>query len=151
MNEVLAFDWGTEIVGVLDVKTGLYMAYRGEGEMIEGAKRVLSVEGTIVSFNGNACDLPRLFELLQREQTECALKATHDDMLVITSTIRWAPDPGTGPINGPGLCATYTHYFGESKPSRPCSFTGEYEANNWLDCYMAAELWKKWKRDELAP
>jgi hypothetical protein len=63
------------------------MAYRGKDQMIEGAKRVLSAEGTIVSFNGNACDLPRLFELLQLEQTESALNATHD-MWEITSNIR---------------------------------------------------------------
>jgi hypothetical protein len=151
MSQVLAFDWGTDIVGILDVKTDRYVAYRGKGGMIEGAQRVLSAEGTIVSFNGEACDLPRLLELLQFEQPVCTLKAKHDDMLVITSTIRWPPDPGTGPINGPGLRATYTYYFGESRPPLPDSATDEYEADNWRDCFMAVELWKKWKRGELAP
>ncbi|MGN6085684.1 hypothetical protein [Trinickia sp.] len=149
MNEVLAFDWGTTIVGVLDVHTEIYTAYRGAAKMIEGAKRVLSAEGTIVSFNGTACDLPRLFDLLQLCETE-TIKSTHDDMLIITSNIRWPPDPGTDPINGPGLDATYAYYIGDEVPTVPRGVTDECEADNWHDCYMAAALWKKWKRGELA-
>ena len=150
MNEALAFDWGTAIVGILDVNTEIYTAYRGTAHMIDGAKRVLSAEGTIVSFNGTACDLPKLFELLQLHETAQATKARHDDMLVVTSNIRWPPDPGTGPIFGPGLDATYANYFGDNVPAVPYGITDEYVANNWRDCYMTAALWKKWRRSELA-
>ena len=150
MNEVLAFDWGIDIVGVLDVRTGVYTAYRGKDQMVEGGKRVVFAEGSIVSFAGNSRDLPKLFELLLLEWTDSVLTATHDDMLEITSSIRWPPNPGTGPINGDGLRATYEYYFRDSMPPPPSGLADKYVEDNWRDCYMTAELWKKWKRGELA-
>jgi hypothetical protein len=150
MNEVLAFDWGTTIVGVLDVHTDVYTPYRGKERMIEGAKRILSAVGTIVSFNGIDCDLPKLFELLRLDRGRQDIRATHDDMLVITSTIRWPPDPGTLPIFGKGLLEMYTYYCGYGVPAAPLGLSDEYEANNWRDCYMTAELWMRWRHGDLA-
>jgi hypothetical protein len=118
--------------------------------MVEGAKRIVFAEGTVVSFNGTGRDLSELFELLRLNDTDRVINATHDDMLEITSNIRWPPDPGTGPINGPGLEATYRYYFGEGPPPMPPGLADVYEAGNWLDCHMTAELWKKWKRGGLA-
>ncbi|WP_322106031.1 hypothetical protein [Paraburkholderia sp. J41] len=150
MTDVLAFDWGTTMVGVLDVQTGIYTPYRGVEKSIEGATRILSAEGVIVSFNGTACDLPKLFELLKLDQSEQVIGATHDDMLLITSNARWPSDAGTGSIKGPGLIATYKYYLGSNVPVAPEGLTDEYEVSNWRDCHMTAALWKKWKRGELA-
>jgi hypothetical protein len=60
MADVLAFDWGTEIVGVLDINADIYRPYRTRGERIEGAKRILDCDGIIVSFNGRGRDIPEL-------------------------------------------------------------------------------------------
>ena len=150
MNDVLAFDWGTSIVGVLDIRSGDYVAYRGRDRMIEGATRIVSAEGIVVSFNGHAYDFPKLFELLGLEGADCAFKAAHDDMLKITSNIRWPPDIGTGLIKGPGLRPTYEHFCGFREFSAPAELTDIYERDNWRDCYMAAELWRKWKSGELS-
>ncbi|HEY3654632.1 MAG TPA: hypothetical protein VGL34_06545 [Steroidobacteraceae bacterium] len=46
MSEVLAFDWGTTIVGVLDVTTDVYRAYRSPKERLEGAKRLVDIGAT---------------------------------------------------------------------------------------------------------
>jgi hypothetical protein len=69
-------------------------------------------------------------------------------MLKITSDIRWPPDGDTGSILGPGLLKTYMHYFGD-QTLLPPPHLNDYEANNWSDCRMTAELWKKWKLVEL--
>jgi hypothetical protein len=41
MSEVLALDWGTTIVRVLDITTDVYRAYRSPKERLEGAKRIV--------------------------------------------------------------------------------------------------------------
>jgi hypothetical protein len=149
MSNVLAFDWGTAVVGILDVRTEVYTPYRGADRMTEGAKRIVSAEGTIVSFNGNGCDLPRLFELLHLDQAQRVPKAMHDDMMKITSDIRWPPDLNTASIKGPGLGETYAYYFGNVLPPAPDGVIDDYEVSNWRDCYMTAALWKRWKQGEL--
>jgi hypothetical protein len=64
MSEVLAFDWGTTIVGVLDITTDVYRAYRSRKERLEGAKRIVDCPSIIVSFNGSGRDLPELATIL---------------------------------------------------------------------------------------
>lgn len=150
-SEVLVFDWGPAIIGILDVDANVYKSYRTPEGMIEGAKRVLFSVGTIVSFNGDAYDLPELFNLLPLQSVERVIRGTHVDMLKETSDIRWPPVPGTSSINGPGLRATYRYYFGASIASPPEALQDDYVINNWTDCYQTAALWKKWKRGELAP
>lgn len=152
MNEVLAFDWGTSIVGILDVNSGVYIPYRHNDGMIEGANRLVSSVGTIVSFNGNVKDLPELSKILGLASVqELVLCSEHNDMLEITSNIRWPPRRGEVGIFGPGLFETYTYYFSSEPAAPPSTLQDEYEVRNWRDCYMAAELWKKWKRGELKP
>lgn len=152
MNEVLVFDWGTTIVGILDINSDLYVPYRHSEKMREAANRIISSAGTIVSFNGNARDLVELSKMLGLESaSHLSIRGTHDDMLEVTSNIRWPPNLGTGSILGPGLTATYRHYFGDGSPSQPSFLQDDYEVSNWHDCHMTAELWKKWKRGELEP
>jgi hypothetical protein len=150
MSDVLAFDWGTTIVGVLDVKANIYRAYRTREERIEGAKRIVDCAGIIVSFNGCGCDLLQLSKILGLPSAaDLTLKGTHHDMMPIISAIRWPPDPGTAPIVGPGLADTYQHYFGHATPSVPAHVAESYEISNWLDCKMTADLWTRWQRGEL--
>lgn len=152
MNDVLAFDWGTSIVGILDINTNLYTSCRSQKEMIEGARRIISSAGTIISFNGNRRDMNELAKILGfRSAQELTIRSSHIDMLEITSNIRWAPDPGTAPILGPGLLATYRHFIREDPPIPPSYLQDGYEENNWRDCYMTAALWKRWECGELAP
>jgi hypothetical protein len=148
--EVLAFDWGVSVIGVLDVNSNAYTAYRYGDDMAEGAKRVISTPGTIVSFNGNRRDLVEIAKLLGFSSVaDMNVRGTHNDMLEITSDIRWPPDPGSVSILGPGLNATYSYYFGEQSPTPPAEIQDDYIVSNWRDCYMTAELWRKWKRGEL--
>jgi len=150
MSEVLAFDWGTSIVGVLDVNADRYRAYRTREERVEGAKRVVDCAGTIVSFNGRGRDLLELSKILGlASETDLTLRGIHHDMMPIISAIRWPPDPGTAPITGPGLVETYQHYFGMLLLTPPPHITDGYEISNWLDCKMAAYLWIRWQRGEL--
>jgi hypothetical protein len=150
MGEVLAFDWGTTIVGVLDVDADSYRAYRTGEERTEGAKRLVDCAGTIVSFNGCGRDLYELSIILGLpSQAHLTLKGIHCDMMPIISAIRWPPDPGTAPITGPDLTDTYQHYFGKLFPAPPPHVTDEYEGSNWLDCKMTAALWIRWRRGEL--
>ena len=150
--EVLAFDWGTEVIGVLDVNGNTYTAYRYGKDMVEGAKRIISTAGTIVSFSGNHRDLIEIAKILGFSSiAEMNVRGTHDDMQEITSDVRWPPDPGSSSILGPGLAANYRHYFGERPPIPPVNIQDGYLISNWRDCYMTAELWRKWKRGELVP
>ena len=83
-GEVLSFDWGTTVVGVLDVKTGLYTPYRGT-HRIDGAQRIVGCRGRVVSFNGNSCDLPQIATIIGlASAAELKLQGTHDDMWEIT-------------------------------------------------------------------
>jgi len=142
IGEVLAFDWGTDIVGVLDVCTGLYSSYRGR-RMSDGARRVFDCAGTIVSYNGARCDLQKLAELLSRNEEYVKPKGRHVDMLVEASKDRWPPNPGTSPILGTDLRNQYRYFFGEQVPELPGDITDEYEQDNCRDCQMTAELWKR--------
>ena len=149
-NEILAFDWGTTIVGVLDVNPNIYTAYRHKNAMRDGAKRILFSTGTIVSFSGDRRDLIELAKLLVLPSEQVAICGHHDDMADIVSRSRWPPDLGTSPIVGQNLADTYRYYFGDALVPPPSHIQDEYEADNWRDCHMTAELWKKWKREELA-
>ena len=141
-QEIMAFDWGESIVGVLDVSTGTYLPYRGD-RMADGARRVFDCEGIIVSFNGNEFDLRKLKELLRDDNASAEIKGTHFDMLVEASRDQWPPKAGTSPIRGTNLRSYYWIYFGETLPEPPEGIMDEYERNNWLDCRMAADLWRK--------
>ena len=139
-NEILAFDVGTGIVGVLDVQTGSYAAYRGQ-DMLLGARRVFDCEGVIISFNGNRYDLPELAKRLEDRNSVVQPKGKHIDMREEASRDHWPPKPGKKPIVGTNLIRYYEHYFGEPLPEPPNSLKDEYEQNNWRDCRMAADLW----------
>jgi hypothetical protein len=148
MTEVLAFDWGVDIVGVLDINADIYRAFRTRTERIDGARRIIECAGIIVSFNGSGRDLLELSKLLRLpSDAHLTLKGTHHDMMPIISAIRWPPDPGTAPITGPNLTETYRHYFGDLFPVPPPHITDQYEISNWLDCKMAAELWLRWQHN----
>ena len=147
MNEVLSFDWGTAIIGVLDVDTELYTPYSGR-RIVEGVQRVTECDGIVVSFNGNLYDLPKMAESLGLADTGgLRLYGRHDDMLEITSTILW---PGNKPIIGGGsLEKRFRLFCGDEKlPASPFP-DDPYIESNWRDCYMPAQLWRKWKRNEL--
>lgn len=149
-HEVLAFDWGTTVIGILDVNSNAYTAYRYGENMAEGAKRIISSTGTIVSFNGISRDLIEIAKILGFSSVaEMNISGEHNDMMKITSDIRWPPDPGSASIFGPGLLETYRHYFGDKPSIPPESLQDDYLISNWKDCYMTAELWKKWKQGEL--
>ncbi len=141
--EIVAFDYGGDIVGIIDVNTNAYTRYRGEC-MVEGAKRILSCDGVIISFNGTRCDLPMLASLAGFSASETPpLRGIHHDMQIEASLDRWPPLPGTAPIVGPCLRDHYRHYCGNAPPNPPNCLKDEYERDNWLDCYMTAELWRK--------
>ena len=140
--EVLAFDVGESVVGVLDVNTGEYTPYR-ENAMVDGTRRVVECEGAIVSFNGTHCDLPWLARILALKDEIPSLKGNHYDMLEIAVEDRWGTRLGGKTIIGPDLRAHYKHYFGLDLSRPPASASDEYEENNWEDCWMAGELWKR--------
>jgi len=149
-NEALAFDWGTTVIGILDINSDAYTAYRYGKDMAEGARRIIASPGTIISFNGNGKDLIEIAKILDfTSVAEMNVSGQHDDMMLITSDIRWPPDPGTASILGHGLFETYKYYFGDMLPMPPVGLQDDYLISNWRDCYMAAELWRKWKRGEL--
>lgn len=143
MKEILAFDYGQSIVGMIDLRTDLYIRYKGR-RMVDGARRILDCEGIVISFNGTRYDLPRLAELVGvADSDNPPLRGEHVDMQIEASRDRWPPDPGTSPIAGENLEKTYRHYFGESLPDPPDYLDDDYERNNWDDCYMTAMLWRK--------
>ena len=128
---VLAFDVGVDIVGVLDLNTGEYIPYRGD-RMAKGARRIINCEGSIVSYNGDRYDSPKLSEILD---ADIKYRGTHYDMLTIALNERRDVDP---------LRDTYDHYFpDDTVPEPPPSATDDYEEDNWQDCWLAGELWKK--------
>ena len=141
--EILAFDYGEDIVGVIDLNTDVYVLYRGKC-MVEGAQRILACEGIIVSFNGTSYDLPKLAKVAGLSASDTpSLRGAHHDMRIEASRDRWLPRPGTAPIVGSSLRDHYRHYCGPSSVEAPDFLDDEYERSNWLDCYMAAELWRK--------
>lgn len=149
-HEVLAFDWGTHVIGILNVNSNTYTAYRYGENMAEGANRIISSTGAIVSFNGIRRDLIEIAKILGFSSVaEMHISGEHNDMMEITSDIRWPPDPGSASILGQGLLKTYEHYFTDIPPIPPAGLRDNYLISNWRDCYMTAELWKKWKRGEL--
>lgn len=142
-EDVLAFDVGQNIVGVLDLVTERYTPYRGSCK-IDGARRVIECEGTIVSFNGCEYDLPKLIKLLKDSGSgNVGIRGTHCDMREIASADRWPPDPGKKPIWGTNLMTQYEHYCGSTLPEPPDGLRDDYEEDNWRDCYMAGRLWMK--------
>ena len=141
--EILAFDYGEDIIGMIDLDTDAYTRYRGEC-LVKGAKRVLACEGIIVSFNGTNYDLPRLVKLAGNFGSDTpSPQGIHYDMQIEASRDRWPPDRGTTPIVGTPLRDQYRHYCGRSPAEPPGWLECEYERSNWLDCYMAAELWRR--------
>ena len=77
---VLAFDTGIAIVGILDVNTGAYTAYR-DPAWTAGATRLLECDGVIVSFNGNRYDLYDLARIIGAPSPDdLNLRGIHCDM-----------------------------------------------------------------------
>jgi hypothetical protein len=156
-TEVLAFDWGVGILGVLAINSNEYIPHHYGDEMIQGVKRIVSSLGTIVNFNGNGRDLKEISKVLGLSSvTELHISGEHNDMLEIASDIRWPPDPRTGSILGPGLRATYRHYFGDKLVVPPSHLHIKYEGNqleyvasNWSVLYDRGaleemETWRAW-------
>ena len=130
-EDVLAFDVGQSIVGVLDLVTERYRPYRGSRK-IDGARRVIECEGTIVSYNGCKYDLPELAKLVKEADSgNVSIRGRHRDMREIASADRWPPDPGTKTIMGSNLRDQYEHYCGSKLPKPPDGLRDEYEENNW--------------------
>ncbi len=141
--KILAFDYGEDIVGMIDLNTHDCTRYRGKC-MIEGAKRILVCDGIIISFNGTCYDLPKLVKVARFSASDTpSLRGIHNDMQIEASRDRWPPLPGTAPIVGSGLRDHYRHYCGHSPAEPPGWLDCEHERNNWLDCYMTAEIWRK--------
>ena len=141
--EILAFDYGEDIVGMIDLNTDTYTRYRGE-RMVEGAKRILACDGIVVSFNGTYYDLPKLAKVAGLSASDKpSLRGIHHDMQIEASRERWPPRPGTAPIVGCCLRDHFRHYCGDSSAEPPDWLDYDHEGNNWLDCYMTAELWRK--------
>ena len=87
---------------------------------------------------------PRLARLAEFSASDTpALWGIHCDMQVEASCDHWRPVPGTAPIVDAGSRDHYQYYCGCSPPEPPGWLKDEYERSNWLDCYLAAELWRK--------
>ena len=96
------------------------------------------------SFKGIGYDLPRLARLAGTSAFDTpVLLGIHHDMQIEASRDRWPPLRGTAPIVGADLRDHYRHDCGYSPLEPPGWLKDEYERSNWLDCYMAAELWRK--------
>jgi len=63
VTELLAFDVGDDIVGIINLRTDAFDHYRGT-RMPDGARRMLDCDGVIISFNGIVYDLPALAKIL---------------------------------------------------------------------------------------
>ena len=144
MTERLAFDVGVDIVGIIDLCTNVYASYRSL-EMPDGARRILNCAGVVISFNGNLYDLPELAKILSIADADALpLNGTHCDMRVHACRDRWPPrDREDDPILGPCLRDHYRHYFACPPPDPPDHLNDDYERNNWRDCHMAGELWRR--------
>ena len=143
ITELLAFDVGIDIVGIIDLRTDAYACYRG-ARMPDGARRILGCDG-VVSFNGIRYDLPALAKIVGVADADAlSLKGTHCDVRIHACSDRWPPRDGEdGSILGPGLRDHYRHYFGWPPPDPPRRLDDDYERSNWRDCHMAAELWRR--------
>ena len=144
MTELLAFDVGVDIVGILDLRTDAYFCFRGARKP-DGARRILDCDGVIISFNGIRYDLPELAKIIGAADADAPpLKGTHCDMRIHAGRDRWPPrDEADDRILGPDLRDHFQHYFGWPPPDPPDHIDDDYERSNWRDCHMAAELWKR--------
>lgn len=149
-KQILAFDWGTTIMGILDLNSNTYKAYRYKDQMVEASKRLINSNGTIISFSQSNRDLKEIAELLDIDSIDALqLNATHDNMAPIVTNIRWPPRDGEKGILGTDLNGNFDYYFESAIITPPEELTDDYEINNWEDCYKAAELWKRWKEGSL--
>ena len=145
--EVLAFDTGTTIVGVLDLNTGIYTPYRKHGEppWTKGAERVIECDGIVVSFNGNRVRLAPLGRDHRSGvggQTSVEGRPLRHESDRLERSL--ATRSGHRADMGQRLTLTYKHYFPDDDvPVPPASITDPYEQDNWRDCWLAATLWKK--------
>ena len=102
MTELLAFDVGVDIVGILDLRTDAYVCYRGP-RRCGGARRILDCDGVVISFNGIRYDLPKLTKIVGvAGGYALSLKGAHYDMRIHACRDRWPPRDGEDdPILGP--------------------------------------------------
>ena len=144
MTELLAFDVGIDIVGILDLRTDAYVCFRGTRKP-HGARRILDCDGVVVSFNGNRYDLRKLAKIVGVADADALLlKGTHCDMRILACRDRWPQRDGEdNQILGPDLRNHYRHYCGRPPLDPPRHIDDDYERSNWQDCHMAAELWKR--------
>ena len=141
VNELLAFDIGDDIVGIIDLRTDSYDCYRG-ARMADGARRILECDGVVISFNGILYDMPELANIA-RVTDALPLKGIHCDMRVHACRDMWPPrGEEDAPILGPDLRSHYQHYFGRPPPDPP-DHLDDYARSNWRDCHMAGELWRR--------
>ena len=151
MKEILAFDYAQSMVGMIDLRTDSYSRYRGRC-MVDGARRILDCEGTIISFNGAIYDLPELARIAGiAEPAALSLRGDHHDMMIEASRDRYPPVSGNSKIIFQPLWKYYEHYCGEPLPDPPDFLIDDYERDNWDDCYMTAMLWRKIVSRRLPP
>ena len=140
MKEILVFDVGENIIGMIDLNTDTYSHYRGP-RMVR-SQRILDCQGIVISFNGSTGTgrpWQRLLGLPTRP-------------LYLSAPLRYA---GRGiprslasgtrdrSDSGQNLQETYWNYFRDSPPDPPDYLDDDYERDNWSDCYMAAALWRR--------
>ena len=63
-------------------------------------------------------------------------------MQIEVSRGRWPRDPEPHLIIGPGLRGQFPYCCWHSSAEPPGRLDGEYERSNWLDRYMAGEVWR---------
>ena len=57
MTELLAFDVGDDIVGIIDLRTDTSDCYP-DSRMADGADRILDCDDVVINFNGIRYDMP---------------------------------------------------------------------------------------------
>ena len=91
MTELLAFDVGVDIVGILDLRTDAYVSFRGTRKP-DGARRILDCDGVVISFNGIRYNLPELAKITGVADDDAPPpKGTHCDMRIHACRDRWPP------------------------------------------------------------
>ena len=73
MTELLAFDVGIDIVGIIDLRTDTYDCYRGS-RIANGAKRIMDCDGVVITFNGNRYDIPELAKIADMIDADAPLQ-----------------------------------------------------------------------------
>src|SRR5262249_4455989 len=127
-GDVLVFDVGEDIVGIYSVTRRKYVAYRGK-RILRGTERLMQA-AEIVSYNGDAYDLPELARRLALNGKSLNRRGIHTDM----RRVYWGDQ-----IWGANLRDTFLRHC------EPRSFPDTHEGSNRSDVYMTFRLWKLYK------